>query len=86
MNFDGVVFPGQGTQAIRMGKDFVENYTEAKETFEIASQALNFDVYEICQNNEDKLSNTQYTQPCILTLEIAIFRVLHKYFHFSPKF
>jgi len=86
MQFDGVVFPGQGIQHLGMGKDFKELYTEAKDIFQIASDALNFDVYEICQNNEIQLNSTEYTQPCILTVEMAMYQVLNKYYNFHPTF
>ena len=83
MQFDGVVFPGQGIQHLGMGKDFKELYTEAKDIFQIASDALNFDVYEICQNNEIQLNSTEYTQPCVLTVEMAMYQVLNKYYNLS---
>ncbi len=86
MSFDGVVFAGQGTQNLGMGKDFVELYPEAKEIFQIAYNELAFDVYDICQNDEEKLNITEYTQPCIVTVEIAIFNVLNKHYNFEPIF
>ncbi len=86
MHFDGVVFPGQGIQHLGMGKDFNEIYPEARDIFSIASDVLQFDLYDICQNNEIKLNSTEYTQPCILTLEIATYEVLKKYYKFAPIF
>lgn len=86
MHFDAVVFPGQGTQVLGMGKDFVESYREAREVFALASDAVGLDLYEICQNNEEQLNSTQYTQPCILAVEMAIFAVLQQYFNFKPQF
>lgn len=86
MHFNGVVFAGQGTQNLGMGKDFVELYPEAREIFEIAYNELAFDVYDICQNNAEKLNMTEYTQPCIVTVEIAIFNVLNIYYDFHPIF
>lgn len=86
MQFDSVVFPGQGIQHLGMGKDFNDLYPEAKNIFEIASDTLNFDLYDVCQNNEIQLNNTEYTQPCILTVEIAMYEVLNKYYKFCPTF
>lgn len=86
MQFDGVVFPGQGIQHLGMGKDFSELYPEAKDIFEIASNAVNFDLYDICLNNDTKLNSTEYTQPCILAVEMAMYEVLNKYYKFCPSF
>lgn len=86
MHFDSVVFPGQGTQYLGMGGDFCELYPEAKKVFEIASNALDLDLYNICQNNEIQLNNTEYTQPCLLTVEIAMYEVLRKYYKLCPIF
>ncbi|MGD0465358.1 MAG: ACP S-malonyltransferase [Gammaproteobacteria bacterium] len=86
MQFDGVIFPGQGTQYLGMGKDFVELYEDAKQIFNIANDTLNINLYEICQNDEIKLNDTKYTQPCILAIEIAMYKVLKNYYDFSPTF
>jgi [acyl-carrier-protein] S-malonyltransferase len=60
------VFPGQGSQAIGMGVDLLD-LPSAKDKFEQARQVLGWDVLEICQSQEDKLSRTLYTQPCKLS-------------------
>jgi len=52
MQFDGVIFPGQGTQFLGMGKDFVDLYLEAKQIFHIAHEALDLNLYQICQEDE----------------------------------
>jgi [acyl-carrier-protein] S-malonyltransferase len=62
------VFPGQGSQAIGMGIDLLE-LSNAKAKFEQAEQILGWSVPEICQSEEDKLSHTLYTQPCLYTVE-----------------
>ncbi len=85
MNFDSVVFPGQASQCQYMGKDFVEAYIEAAEVFRVAQNAVGFDVYDVCQS-ADKINQTEYTQPCILTVEVAIYRALQQHFAFQPKF
>lgn len=76
MQFDGIIFPGQGTQYLGMGKDFFEMYIEVQHIFNMAKNTLGFDLYETCQNDEKKLNNTEYTQPCILTISLAIYQVL----------
>ncbi len=62
------VFPGQGSQAVGMGADLLD-LPFAKAKFEQAKQILGWDVLEICQSQEDKLSRTFYTQPCLYVVE-----------------
>jgi [acyl-carrier-protein] S-malonyltransferase len=71
------VFPGQGSQYVGMGKDIYENFDAAKQTFNEASEALGYDVASLCSNGPaEELNKTYRTQPCILTVSTAIFRVL----------
>lgn len=68
------IFPGQGSQFVGMGKDIYEQYPEAREVFNQASDALNIDLKTLCfQDPEDKLKLTTYTQPAILTTSLALF-------------
>jgi len=69
------VFPGQGSQAIGMGVDLLE-LPFAKERFERAKQILGWDVLEVCQNPEDQVSRTLYTQPCLYVVESILADVL----------
>lgn len=62
------VFPGQGSQAIGMGVDLL-NLPEATAKFAQADQILGWSVIEICQDLEDKVSHTRYTQPCLYVVE-----------------
>ncbi|MBD2121406.1 ACP S-malonyltransferase [Trichocoleus sp. FACHB-262] len=62
------VFPGQGSQAIGMGVDLLE-LPETKTKFEQAEQILGWSVLAVCQSEEDKLSRTLYTQPCLYVVE-----------------
>jgi [acyl-carrier-protein] S-malonyltransferase len=71
------VFPGQGSQYVGMGKEIHENFTEAREIFKEASEALGYDVANLCFNGPaEELNKTFRTQPCILTVSIALYRVL----------
>ncbi len=71
------VFPGQGSQYVGMGKDIYEHYPVAKEVFQQASDALGYDVANLCFNGPvEELNRTFRTQPCILTVSSALNRVL----------
>ncbi|MER3432235.1 MAG: [acyl-carrier-protein] S-malonyltransferase [Leptolyngbya sp. ERB_1_1] len=65
------VFPGQGSQAIGMGLDLLE-IPAAKAKFDQAEQILGWSVVEVCQNTEDKVSQTLYTQPCLYVVETIL--------------
>jgi [acyl-carrier-protein] S-malonyltransferase len=62
------VFPGQGSQAIGMGADLL-NLPFAQLKLEQAKQVLGWDVLEICESEDDKVSRTLYTQPCLYVIE-----------------
>ena len=68
------VFPGQGSQKVGMLADIAEQVALIKQTFDESSHALGFDVWHIAQSGE-KLDQTAYTQPVLLTASIAIWRV-----------
>lgn len=70
------MFPGQGAQYCGMGKEFYDNYAEAKEVFDIASKASDLDVATLCFEPDDRLNITEYTQIAMLTAEVAILKVL----------
>ncbi len=71
------LFPGQGSQAVGMGKDLADNFPVARQTFEEADDALGYKLSDLCFNGpEDKLKMTEITQPAILTVSTAAFRVL----------
>ncbi|UKO96337.1 ACP S-malonyltransferase [Nostoc sp. UHCC 0870] len=62
------VFPGQGSQTLGMGTDLLD-IPMAKAKFDQAEAILGWSVTDICQNEEEKLSKTLYTQPCLYVLE-----------------
>jgi [acyl-carrier-protein] S-malonyltransferase len=71
------IFPGQGSQAVGMGKDLAEKYPIARQTFEEADQALGYKLSQLCfEGPEDQLRLTEITQPAILTASVAALRVL----------
>ena len=71
-----IVFPGQGSQRIGMASDFFDAHQEARDVFEEASEALNLDMARLCFSENEQLHLTEYTQPSILTAEIAMLRCL----------
>jgi len=80
-----VVFPGQGSQRPGMGKDFFDAVPLSRQTFEEASDALGWDVAALCFSEDERLNLTEFTQPCILATEIAMYRGLQKLYSFSPS-
>src|SRR5690349_18348409 len=72
-----LIFPGQGSQVVGMGKDLAEKYPAARQTFDEADEALGYKLSHICfEGPEDQLRLTEITQPAILTASIAALRVL----------
>ncbi|MCC3346183.1 ACP S-malonyltransferase [Psychrobacter sanguinis] len=80
-----VVFPGQGSQTVGMLNELSEEYPIVKQTFSEASEALGFDLWAVCQN-EEELAKTENTQPALLAASIAIWRILKEKSDFEPLF
>ena len=70
------LFGGQGAQKLGMASDLYAAYPIVKETFDTASRILGYDLRELIDSNEEKLNQTRYTQPAILTTSVAIYRLL----------
>jgi [acyl-carrier-protein] S-malonyltransferase len=71
------LFPGQGSQAVGMGRELAERFPIAAQTFAEADQALKFPLSQLCfEGPEDFLRLTENTQPAILTVSVAAWRVL----------
>lgn len=76
-NSVALIFPGQGSQVVGMGKELAEKYPLAKQTFEEADDALGYKLSQVCfEGPEDQLRLTEITQPAILTVSVAALRVL----------
>ena len=74
------LFPGQGSQAVGMGRDLAENFTVARQTFEEADDALGFALSTLCFDGPvEKLRQTEFTQPAIFTVSVAVDRVLRNH-------
>ena len=72
-----LLFPGQGSQSVGMGRAFYDAEPAARAVFQEADDALGFALSDIIFNGpEDTLKLTEHTQPAILTVSIAILRVL----------
>ncbi|MGQ9779895.1 MAG: ACP S-malonyltransferase [Bacillota bacterium] len=72
-----LVFPGQGSQAVGMGRELWENHPEAREVFAEAEAALGFPLGRLCfEGPEEELKKTENAQPAILTVSVAAYRVL----------
>jgi [acyl-carrier-protein] S-malonyltransferase len=70
------VFPGQGSQTVGMLKEFSEQCALIQETFAEASEGAGIDLWQISQENpDDKLNQTEYTQPALLAANIALWRL-----------
>jgi [acyl-carrier-protein] S-malonyltransferase len=71
------IFPGQASQYPGMGKELAENHPAARAVFAEADRALGFEISQLCfAGSEEALKQTENTQPAILTVSVAVYRVL----------
>ena len=72
-----LIFPGQGSQFVGMGKAFSENFTQARDVFEEVNESLSQSLTKIMWDGDiEDLTKTENAQPAIMSVSIAIFRVL----------
>jgi len=72
-----LLFPGQGSQTVGMGRELCEKFPTARAVFEEADAALGFPLSQLCfEGPEETLKLTEHTQPAILTVSVAAARVL----------
>lgn len=74
------VFPGQGSQSVGMLSELATQFPVVKETFEIASNTLGYDLWELTQNGPaEKLNQTVHTQPALLAAGMAVWNIWQKH-------
>lgn len=79
-----LIFPGQGSQSVGMLADLYKNFAIVKQTFTNANDVLGYDVWNIIQNEPEKLNQTQYTQIAMLSSSIACLKVLRQETNIIP--
>lgn len=70
------LFSGQGAQYVGMGQELYQQESSVQKTFTEASEMLGYDMTELCFTENDRLKQTEYTQPAILTVSVAFWRLL----------
>jgi len=79
MKKTGIVFPGQGSQYIGMGRDLYERFDYIRDMFDTADRILGFPITDLCFNGpEDELRQTYNTQPSLLLVGYAVYEALRR--------
>lgn len=79
MKKTGIVFPGQGSQYIGMGRDLYERFDYVRDMFDTADRVLGFPITDLCFNGpEDELRQTYNTQPSLLLVGYAVYEALRR--------
>jgi len=73
-----MIFPGQGSQSIGMGKSFYENSALAREMFEKAGERIGVDFAKLLFEENDQLDKTEYTQPAILLVSMIAYKLFQE--------
>ncbi len=73
----GLVFPGQGSQSVGMGRALIEAYPGIRSLYDEASSVLGYDIAALCfEGPAERLNLTEYTQPALLVSSIAALQAL----------
>lgn len=81
------VFPGQGSQAIGMLAELAEHHSQVTDTFQQASDALDYDLWKlVAEGPADDLNQTDRTQPAMLTAGVAVWRVWQSLSSIKPDY
>jgi len=82
-----IVFPGQGSQFVCMGKTFYDDFDAARKTYEEANDALGYDIARLSfEGPQSGLDRTENTQPALLTAGIAAYRALGARVQLNPRY
>jgi len=87
MTSSAFIFPGQGSQSIAMLAELAQQFPQVGETFDAASNVLGYDLWSVCQQGpEDRLNQTEVTQPAMLAAGVATWRAWEAQGGFTPDF
>ena len=79
-----VIFPGQGSQLVGMGKDFYDKYTLVRDLFKEADDTLGFSLSSLILNGpKEELDLTENTQPAIFLISYSIFKIIKEEFNIN---
>jgi [acyl-carrier-protein] S-malonyltransferase len=84
MNQVAILFAGQGSQTINMGKEFYDHYDVVKTMVKNASDVLGYDLAQVLYSENDLIHQTLYTQPCILVTSLAIYEIVKLHLETNP--
>src|SRR5690242_13752923 len=70
-----MVFPGQGSQSVKMLAELAQQFPQVQQLYQESSEVLGYDLWQLVQEDpEQKLDQTAYTQPALLTADVAVWQ------------